>query len=170
MPIRNYPIQTTQAAISVSEMARRVTLSRGRFYELIEAGVFPPPCYCPHTRRALYPADLQRQCLEIRETQMGANGQYVLFYGKRSVNAVQGQAVERFRRGTDHHRNRDSALAAYRDGLTALGMGTLTDDQIRSAIQAAYPSGTNGIDSGTVLAAIFRLMRRPNVARSLTAT
>ena len=55
MPVRTQEPLATEAVISVSEMARRLNLSRCRFYELVRAGVFPAPCYCLHSRRAMYP-------------------------------------------------------------------------------------------------------------------
>src|SRR4051812_23447927 len=86
MPARHEPSPNTPAAISVSEMARRLTLSRGRFYELVKAGAFPSPCFCIHSRRALYPAELIQQCLQVRQTNIGVNGRYVLFYQQRSAS------------------------------------------------------------------------------------
>jgi ACT domain-containing protein len=44
----------SKSAVSVCEMARLVGLSRSRFYELVEAGVFPSPIY-----------DLVRSCRKI---------------------------------------------------------------------------------------------------------
>lgn len=66
------------AVCSVSEMARRLGLSRARFYQLVKSGVFPPPLRSG-TRRPSYPCDLQEQCLAIRETRVGFNGLPVLF-------------------------------------------------------------------------------------------
>ena len=169
MPTRASDPESFPAAVSISQMARRLTLSRQRFYELVAKGVFPPPCYCPISRRALYPAELQRQCLEIRENQIGANGLYVIFYERRPdpmAQAVSGRP----RRSSGSPPGRDPALESIREGLTALGLPSMSDDQIRSAIHSAYPSGTAGIDTGTILAAVFRLLRRPSSARQTPAT
>ena len=164
MPVRSQEPPMTEAAISVSEMARRLTLSRGRFYELICEGVFPSPCFCIHTRRALYPAELIQQCLQVRQTNIGANGRYVLFYQSRaSVPAPLVSA--RPRRTRERGRPADPAVTAIREGLAALGMAAVGDDQIRAAVRSAFPAGTNGIDAGSVLAGVFRLIRSPNGAR-----
>ncbi len=166
MPARNQE-QTTEMAISVSEMARRLTLSRGRFYELVREGVFPAPCYCLHTRRALYPADLVQQCLLIRQTNMGANDRYVLFYRHRSAAPAAVQPRSRPLRSVQgSNRLPDPALVSLREGLASLGMNAVADDRIRSALASAFPFGTNGIDAGAVLASVVRLIRSPNGART----
>ena len=161
MPARNEPTPMTPAAISVSEMARRLTLSRGRFYELVQAGVFPSPCFCIHTRRALYPAELIQQCLQVRQTNIGVNGRYVLFYQQRASIAV----ASRPRLTGNRSRAADPALSSLREGLAALGMAGVADEQIYAAMRAAFPSGTEGIDAGTVIAAVFRQLRSPNDVR-----
>jgi hypothetical protein len=46
-----------KAVVSVSEMARMVGLSRARFYQLQQAGVFPLPVYDVASRRPVYPQD-----------------------------------------------------------------------------------------------------------------
>lgn len=161
MPPRPSEPGTREAAISVSEMARRVTLSRARFYELIEEGVFPMPVYCIWTRRALYDAEAQRQCLEVRATNMGVNGRYVLFYRPRGATS----AVPPRRGRSSVPRASNLLLSDLREGLTALGMAPVSDDQLRAALATAYPAGTAGIDSGAVLASVFRQLRRPTDAR-----
>jgi hypothetical protein len=165
MPARTSEPTSREAAISVSEMARRVTLSRARFYELIEEGVFPMPVYCIWTRRALYTAEAQRQCLEVRATNMGLNGRYVLFYSPRGAASAAAP-----RRGRPAAPSNNPLLSDLREGLTALGMASVSDDQLRAALEAAFPSGTAGIDSGAVLASIFRQLRRPTGARSPNAS
>ena len=70
-------------AISVTEMARMVGLSRQRFYQLVVSGTFPPPVYDVATRRPFYSADLQAVCLEVRKRNCGVNGRPVLFYPRR---------------------------------------------------------------------------------------
>jgi hypothetical protein len=66
------------ATCSVTEMARKLGLSRARLYQLMETGVFPPPVRAG-TRRPFYTPDLQHKCLQIHKTGVGFNGQSVLF-------------------------------------------------------------------------------------------
>lgn len=73
-----------KAAVSVSEMARSLRMSRARFYELIEAGVMPPPVYLVRTKRPFYTAELQAVCHRVRELGQGINGEPIVFYATRN--------------------------------------------------------------------------------------
>ena len=68
---------------TVIQVAERLTLSRARFYQLLDLGVFPPPVYCCRSRKPLYTADLLAQCHTIRRTGIGINGQLHRFNTKR---------------------------------------------------------------------------------------
>jgi len=114
------------AICSVTEMAAKLKLSRSRFYQLMEAGVFPPPVRCERMNRPFYPADLQQRCTEIRRTRIGLNGQPVLFYSKR----YEGKSCRRSDR--EHEK-----LA---DALRDMGL-TVTVRQVKKAIEAVYPEG-----------------------------
>ncbi len=85
---------------SVTEMAKKLGLSRARFYQLQNMGVFPTPVHCRHTRRPFYPMDPQEQCLEIRRTPIGANGQPTLFNTKRKAARSQKPSTRPWRTGT----------------------------------------------------------------------
>ena len=49
------------------------------------------------------------------------------------------------------------------DGLAALGL-TSTKDQVESALKVLYPKGTESMDGGTVLRAVFLYVKRQNTA------
>ena len=74
------------AVCSVSEMARRLELSRARFYQLQNADVFPKPIRDDHTKRPFYPLYLQQKCMEIRKTGIGLTGKPVIFNASRKNN------------------------------------------------------------------------------------
>jgi hypothetical protein len=74
-----------QAFCTVTQMAKQLGLSRPRFYELVAAGVFPPPAYSLLTRMPLYPLTLQEVCLKVRRTGIAFNGQTVRFYERRKA-------------------------------------------------------------------------------------
>jgi len=73
-----------QSICSITELAKKLGLSRARFYQLQHTGIFPPPVYCILTKRPFCPMDLQERCLEIRKTGIGNNGRPIIFYSKRS--------------------------------------------------------------------------------------
>ncbi len=65
--------QETTAGVSVSEMARMVGLSRQRFHQLMQAGVFPQPQR--NEGRPFFDEPTQQVCLEVRRRNCGVNGQ-----------------------------------------------------------------------------------------------
>jgi len=74
-----------QAIYTVTQVARKLRLSRARFYQLISDGVFPPPAYCPWSRKPMYPSRLLEACIRTRSTGIGFNGQVVRFYAPRKA-------------------------------------------------------------------------------------
>ncbi|MFO0847585.1 MAG: hypothetical protein U0871_03355 [Gemmataceae bacterium] len=144
-------VVSTKAVVTVSEMARMVVLSRARFYELVEAGVFPHPVYDVSTRRPMYVEGLQKTCLEVRRRNCGVNGKPVLFYACRHRSTT--PAVKPSKPPVA----KPMPTAAHTDlidGLGALGL-VATPAQVAEAVAALYPAGVDGTDRGQVLRAVF---------------
>src|SRR5690349_9510335 len=74
------PEAIDRAAVGVAEMARLCGVSRSHFWSLVRKGTMPPPIYAVKTRRPLYDAELQQVCLRIRQSNVGFDGEYVMFY------------------------------------------------------------------------------------------
>ena len=131
---------------SVSGMARKLGLSRARFYQLQDKGVFPMPVYCPRSRRPFYPMNLQEQCLEIRKTGIACNGQPILFNTSRKRKAGRPQ----------------KPLAHRYQGLVdALGqMGlSVSHGRVAEAVGYLYPEGlTDDRIDGTALVRLFQYL------------
>jgi hypothetical protein len=126
-------------------MADLCQLSRSRFYDLIEAGVFPKPVHHPSSNRPMYDRDMQEKCLEIRETGIGANGLPVLFNRK----PRKGLPLPRKKAGekkADH--------ADLLDALKGLGL-TTTAQVVNEAVSALYPNGLTGIEQGDLVRKVF---------------
>jgi hypothetical protein len=132
-------------------MARMVGLSRARFYELIECGVFPHPVYCVSTRRPHYDEKLQETCLTVRRKNLGVNGRPVLFYSRGHRPPT--PAVRPSKPPVAKPKP-TAAHADLIDGLGALGL-VATPAQVGEAVAALYPAGVGGTDRGQVLRAVF---------------
>lgn len=154
---------TNPTVVSLSAMAALCKLSRSRFYQLIEEGIMPPPAYDMHTRRPLYPQELQQICLQVRNTNIGINGRYILFYGDSTLSVSTHQ-----RRVSRRNTATNGSLAALKDGLIALGLNNLSDQKIKDTVKTAYPNGTTGVNEGEVLRTLFRALRRQNAAQPLS--
>ena len=150
----------TKAAVTVSEMARMVVLSRARFYQLMRAGTFPQPDREPTTRRPRYSEEGQRICLEVRRRNCGVDGRPVLFYARAHPPA----APTKPPRATRTKPAKDIGHADLLDGLVALGLASATSDQVDAALKVLYPTGTDNVDRGDVLREVFLFLKRQNSA------
>lgn len=141
-------MNVTKAAVSVSEMARMVGLSRAQFYAYMGT-VFPHPLYRITNRRPFYDADLQRECLSIRQTGIGHNGQYVLFNAPRRESPPTGKRCGRRENGR---------IAELLEAVRHLGL-EVTKEQLKTAVSELYPSGLPAIDAETIRK-VFHGLRR----------
>jgi predicted DNA-binding transcriptional regulator AlpA len=141
-----------KAVVTVTEMARMVGLSRARFYQHVQSGAFPRPCYMKG--RPVYTADLQAQVLEVKRRNLGINGEPVVFYGRRKP------AVPSRKKRANEPAPTSKDIPALLDGLNALGLTTATAAQVLAVTEELYPKGTEGMEQGEVLRAVFLELRR----------
>jgi len=148
----------TKAIVSVSEMARMCGLSRARFYQLQKAGVFPAPTF--QDGRPVYTEEQQLVCLEVRKKNRGVNNKPVLFYARRIIT---GPVVAKKPTRTPKPSPQEKKdIAELLDGLNALGLTTTTAAQVVEVTKELFPKGTDGLDQGDVLRAVFLHLKRQN--------
>ena len=139
-----------EAVCSVREMADRLHLSRPRFYQLLKLDVFPPPVYCPYTKRPFYPLELQNRCLHIRDTGIGRNGKLTLFYSRRRKNGQRPQKAEN--EGVERFKSLSTSLKELGIKVTIL--------QVRNALTALFPEGLpKDLDDGSIIRTLFKHFR-----------
>ena len=143
-----------KAAVTVSEMARMLSLSRARFYQLMQQGVFPPPVYLLATRRPIYVEELQEVCLEVRRRNCGINGRPVLFYSK---GMPSGRPSKPIRKATKS-KSKDQ-YPEIRAAVQALGLTTATGDDVAQAVQHLYPNGVEGVSQPEAIRTVFLRLR-----------
>lgn len=151
-------ITQTKAAVSVTEMARMVGLSRARFYQLMDEGCFPRPTYYPETGRPYFDDEQQATCLEVRSRNVGINGKPVLFYARRGEDR---SPTSRHRR-SPQRRNSPRASesnAGLLGVVKALGLTSATTAQVEEAMVELYPQGTTGIGQGEMIRAVFLMLK-----------
>lgn len=141
---------SVKAAVTVSEMAELCEISRSRWYELVEAGVFPAPVTILPIKRPVYDRSLIEKCLQIKETGIGLGGTPVVFNRKRkwawpTKNKAKPVAKEKAL---------DPKLEPIFDAVKALGL-TTTLQAVTDAVAAKYPTGIDGQDQGDVIRNIF---------------
>jgi hypothetical protein len=154
----------TKAAVSLTEMAAMVGLSRSRFYQLMGTA-FPWPQYDIVTRRPIFPEEIQQVCLEVRRRNCGIDGRPILFHCRapRPIAPPQRANTRPRRTATPPSSPAATANTWLVDALAALGLNVNTA-QAEAAQRASYPNGTTGIDQGEVIRAVFLHCRSQNSA------
>ena len=132
-------------SVSVSEMAVRLDLSRARFYQLLQEGIFPQPIYSIRTRRPFYDCDLQSKCITVRETGIGDNGESILFYRPRQ-------------KPTKRRQKQDTRCQELLEILIGMGL-QCSAKEVSEAISELYPEGLKEHDQGVVIRDLFRYLK-----------
>ena len=136
------------AAASVSYVAEVVcNLSRSRFYDLMNAGVFPKPMRHPSSKRPIYTRDGIEQCLTIKESCIGNDGNPVVFNRKltKTRKPVRGR----------NSLPDSTQFTGLTDALKSLGL-TTTNEAVAQAAAELYPDGDwKEADQGEAIRRVF---------------
>lgn len=154
-----------KAAISIKEMALRVSLSRQRFMQLVKAGVMPAPLKDSDTGRPYYPEDLQALCEEVKRRNVGINNKVVMFYARRTPappQASRPKALKRTQKSQLPDRHADIV-----NGLHGLGLTSATAAQVADAVAELYPQGASVADTGSIIRAVFLHLRGKNTSQNV---
>ena len=141
--------------LSCSEVARRLGLSRQRFWQLRKEGVFPQPQEDAQTGRLFYTEQQFEVCMDLRRRNVGMNGRIVLFYSPRP--SVAAPRAPRKKAAGGKTQPQHSFLLA---GLRALGLSEISPLEIDRRTKALFPNGIEGVDQGEVVRAIFLAIKR----------
>jgi len=144
------PAQQTPAAITVSQMAEMCEVSRSRWYELVDAGVFPAPVVLLSIKRPVYDRNLIQKCLEIKETGISLGGWPVVWNRKRTKTSPTKQKATPPAKG----RTADPLIEPIFDAVKALGL-TTTMQAVTDAVAANYPTGIADQGQGDVIRKTF---------------
>jgi len=137
-----------KAAVSVSWLCRQLSMSRSQFYFHVKRGTFHPPLRLASNQRPYYTASMVEDIVKARETGVGVNNEYVLFYERQAKNDVTPKAD----------------LSSLLEGLRRLGLAEITAAQVEAALAICFPKGTNGQDEANVLRVVFRHLKRAGAA------
>lgn len=159
------------SAVSVSDMARMVGLSRSRFHQLLQSGVFPKPSIDPESKRPFYDSDGQAVCLQVRQRNCGINGKRVLFYarpfgvhlaGKPRTSNVQSSSARKRKSEPKQTASKPSKLDLLVEGLKSLGLPHVTAAEASAAIHQVFPIDSQRPSDEEVLLKVFRHLVRQN--------
>lgn len=138
-----------KAAVSVAEMARTVGMSRNHFWSLCKRGVFPMPAYSTANKRPYFDIAAQQACLQVRQTNIGHDGLYVIFYGPRRKTEAE---VSRTSSGGKAVKVKASDRATtLAKALKHLGLD-VTGQQVDAATPEVFPQGLPAEDGAAIRA------------------
>lgn len=143
-------MSTSKPIISVVEACVLLQLSRSRYYQLVQSGFLPKPLIDERSKRPYYDEALQQKLLECRETGIGMDGSYLLFYSPRK----KGTAPQ-----TKQKQKMDPVVRDYRETLESMGL-EVTVWEIQEALSSLYPNGTNTEDQGLVIRKLYRHLKQ----------
>lgn len=145
---------SSKSAVSVSEMAELCGFSRSRWYELLDAQVFPPPVVLVPNKRPIYGRELIDTCLQIKQTGIGLNGMPVIFNRKlKKTRPVKSQSKEIQKLGSSN-----SELAPILDAIKSLGLN-ISAQAVADAVTSLFPNGIANQDQGEVIRKIFLFLQ-----------
>jgi hypothetical protein len=144
----------TKTAVSVTEMATMMGLSRARLYQLIRKGKLPTPDIEEGSKRPYFNEDKQRQCLDVRRRNCGIDGKPIMFYSRRRDVGVSRKKVEKAKPAASPH-------ADLIDHLGVMGI-TPTAAEVDAVVKELVPSGTTGTPQEEVFRAVFLRIRSQN--------
>lgn len=146
--MNNQKMSNLRPVISIIDACKLVGLSRARFYQLVEQGIFPQPLYHIRTRRPYYDCALQQKLIEIKNTGIGDNGDFMLFYSSRKNRTASSAKKKQV----------DPVVKDLTEVLESMGLNT-TLNQVKQGLIEVYPDGISDIDRGVVIRELFRFLR-----------
>ena len=121
----------TKAVVSVAEMARMCGLSRARFYQLVNEGVFPPPLYRIDTKRPFFDQEMQESASKCDgEIAASMEGRCCSTLGDCEHQSPKSKTTP----PKNSHKHADLV-----EGLRALGLTIVSSAEVEAAIQQMLP-------------------------------
>jgi hypothetical protein len=146
--MNNKKLSISKQIVSITEIAQMVQLSRARFYQLLEQGFFPKPLYDERSKRPYYDLALQKKILECRQSGIGVDGSYMLFYSPRKKETTPRKIEQKI----------DPYIKELVETLTTMGLD-ITAKQVQQGLIEIYPDGTDGQEQGVVIRELFRYLK-----------
>ena len=146
--MNNKKLSNIKAIVSITEIAQTVELSRSRFYQLLQLGFFPKPKYDDRSKRPYYDIALQQKIVECRQSGIGVDGSFMLFYSPRKSANVSDIRKKKI----------DPALKEIVETLLTMGLET-TAKQVQQGLIEIYPDGFEDMDQGVVIRELFRYLK-----------
>lgn len=130
-------------------MAELCSLSRSRFYDLMNSGFFPKSIQHSNStsKRPIFDRKLIEKCLEIKRSGIGNNGEPIAFNRK----LKKGSSTPAKRKSSPEH----SEFSEIASALEGLGM-SMDTKAVANAVAELFPTGGwKSADQGDVIKKVF---------------
>ena len=134
--------------VSITELVQMLQLSRARFYQLVKSGFFPKPLIDSRSKRPYYDIALQEIVFDSRQSGIGVDGSFMLFYSCRKSETVSHLKKKKV----------DPVVKELVETLESMGLDT-TVEQVQQGLIELYPDGTDAVEQGVVIRDLFRHLR-----------
>ena len=148
----NKKLSITKPIVSMTEIAQMVQLSRARFYQLLQSGFFPTPLHDERSKRPYYDLELQKKILECRQSGIGVDGSFMLFYSPRKNGTTSKAGRKKI----------DPQVKELAEILESMGLD-ITVKQVQQGLIELYPDGTDSLEQGVVIRELFRYFKKNSV-------
>jgi hypothetical protein len=142
-------VSISKPIVSISEICQMIQLSRSSYYQLVNSGFFPKPLHDPRSKRPYYDLKLQKTIVECRQSGIGVDGSFMLFYSPRKSETV------------SHLRKKkiSPVVKELTETLESMGLD-VTVEQVKQGLSEIYPDGTNDVEQGVVIRELFRQLKQ----------
>ena len=152
MAVQEKNVIRIRSAMSVSSLCRLLKMSRSQFYLHVSRGTFHTPLRLTTTGRPYFTASMAEEIITARETGIGCNGEYVLFYERLSQSPKPSK-----KKPSPNH-------AELIESLEELGLRDLTNEKVEAALASTFPGGVVEEEPGNVLRRLFVTLKRSGSA------
>lgn len=146
-------------------MSNLMGISRTRLYQLIKEGIILQPIYLIANRRPYYTKEMALRNLQVKENNVGINGQVIMFYSSRRINPSISKPkpkAKRKERVNDIVPTSNTKHGELIEALEALGLDDITAEKIDSAIHKCFPEGIQDVSDDEILRSVFRYLKCQN--------
>ena len=142
-------LSISKPIVSIREICEMLQMSRSRYYQLVDSGFFPKPKYDERSNRPYYDAVLQKQILESRDTGIGADGSYLLFYSPRKKENLSHSKMKK---------KVDPQVKELTETLESMGLD-VSHQEVEKALSDMFPDST-GSDQGIIIRELYRHLKQ----------
>ena len=143
----NKKLSISKQVFSITEVAGLLQLSRARFYQLLQTGFFPKPLHDDRSKRPYYNLDLQQKCLECRQSGIGIDGSFMLFYSPRKKETK------------PRVRKVDPQIKELTETLVSMGL-EVSFKEVEWVLKEKYPLGYEDEEMGVLTREVFRYLKQ----------